>query len=181
MHKFAPDALVVAVGSESLVPSLPGIDSKNVVLGTELNIREDEIGKKVAVLGGGMVGCESGLYLAQKGHDVTIVEMRNTVARDSNPRHRPALMKQLAEYTTVRTELKAASVTDAGLLCVDKDGKEILIEADTVLSAAGLKSRTELVDSLRGTAPIVEVIGDCVKPDIIRGATFRAYHAALDL
>ncbi len=50
-----------------------------------------------------------------------------------------------------------------------------------MLCAAGLRPRTETVDALRGTAPIVEVIGDCVKPDIIRGATWRAYHAALDL
>ena len=107
--------------------------------------------------------------------------MRGDVAADANPRHRPALMRQLAQYTTVRTGLKAVAVTDAGLLCEDADGKEVLIEADTVLSAAGLRPRTELVDSLRGTAPIVEIIGDCVKPDIIRGATFRAYHAALDL
>ena len=181
VREFAPDALVVAVGAESLILPLPGMDGKNVVPGTELEAREGEIGKRVAVLGGGMVGCDCGLYLAQKGHDVTIVEMRDTVAPDANPRHRPALMKQLAEYATVRTGLKATAVTDKGLLCVDREGKEVLIEADTILSAAGLKPRTALVDSLRGTAPIVEVIGDCVKPDIIRGATFRAYHAALDL
>ena len=181
VREFAPDALIVAVGAESLILPLPGMDGKNVVPATLLAQREGEIGKKVAVLGGGMVGCESGLYLAQKGHDVTIVEMRDTVAPDANPRHRPALMEQLDRYVTVRTGLRAAAVTDAGLLCVDREGNEVLIEADTILSAAGLKPRTELADSLRGTAPIVEVIGDCVKPDIIRGATFRAYHAALDL
>ena len=181
VREFAPDALAVAVGAESLVLPLPGMDGKKVVPATELETREAEIGKRVAVLGGGMVGCESGLYLAQKGHDVTIVEMRDAVAPDANPRHRPALMQQLAEYVTVRTGLSAIAVTDAGLLCVDKEGKEVLIEADTILSASGLKPRTELADSLRGTAPIVEVIGDCLKPDIIRAATFRAYHAALDL
>lgn len=181
VREFAPDALIVAVGAESLVLPLPGMDSPKVVLGTELEKREAEIGKKVVVLGGGMVGCESGLYLAHKGREITIVEMRDTVAPDSNPRHRPALMKQLEEYTTVRTGLKGKAVTDEGLLCEDKDGNEILLEADTILSASGLRPLTEVVDSLRGTAPIVEVIGDCVKPDIIRGATFRAYHAALDL
>lgn len=181
VREFAPDALIIAVGAESLILPLPGMDSHRVIPGTELEKREHEIGKKVVVLGGGMVGCESGLYLAKTGREVTIVEMRDTVAPDSNPRHRPALMKQLEEYTTVRTGLRGKAVTDKGLLCEDGDGNELLLEADTILSASGLRPLTRVVDSLRGTAPIVQVIGDCVRPDIIRGATFRAYHAALDL
>ena len=181
VRAFAPDALVIAVGAESLLLPLPGIDSKKVIPGTQLEARENEVGKTVVVLGGGLVGCESGLYLAKKGHQVTIVEMRDTVAPDANPRHRPALMQQLDAYVTVRTGLRGKAVTDAGLLCEDKEGNEVLLAADTILSASGLRPLTEVVDSLRGAAPIVEVVGDCVKPDIIRGATFRAYHAALDL
>ncbi|MBR5708091.1 MAG: NADH:flavin oxidoreductase, partial [Oscillospiraceae bacterium] len=68
-----------------------------------------------------------------------------------------------------------------GVVCESGTGEKLLIEADTVLCAAGLRPRSEIADALRGTAPIVELIGDCVKPDIIRGATWRAYHAALDL
>ena len=181
VREFAPDALMVAVGAEALKPDIPGIDGENVVFGTELAGCEGEIGHRVAVLGGGMVGCESGLYLAQKGHEVTIVEMRGDVAVDANPRHRPQLMAQLAEYTEVRTGLRAKEITEAGLLCADAQGREVLIAADTVLCAAGLRPRFETAEALRGTAPIVEFIGDCVKPDILRGATFRAYHAALDL
>jgi len=181
VRSFAPEALIVAVGAESLILPLPGMERDNVVPGTELERRESEIGKRVAVLGGGMVGCECGLYLAQKGHDVTIVEMGDAVAPDANPRHRPALMQQLAQYVTVRTGLEATAVTEKGLCCRSREGGEVCIEADTILSAAGLKARTEQADALRGLAPIVEVIGDCVRPDILRGATFRAYHAALDL
>jgi NADPH-dependent 2,4-dienoyl-CoA reductase/sulfur reductase-like enzyme len=181
VRSFAPEALFVAVGAVAATPPIPGIDGPNVIYGTELETREREVGQRVAVLGGGLVGCESGLYLAQKGREVTIIEMRDTVAPDANPRHRPALLAQLAEYTTVRTGLRAKAVTPKGVRCEDTDGNEVLIGADTVLCAAGLRPLTEVVDALRGTAPIVEVIGDCVKPDIIRGATWRAYHAALDL
>ena len=116
-----------------------------------------------------------------KGREVTIVEMRSDVAVDANPRHRPELMKQLAKYTTVRTGLRAVAVTAEGLVCLDSDGNEVLVQADTVLSASGLRPLTETADALRGTAPFVRVIGDCVRPDIIRGATFNAYHAALDI
>lgn len=181
VRAFAPDALMIALGAVAAIPPIPGIDADNVILGTELDKCEDKVGKRVVVLGGGMVGCESGLHLALKGHDVTIVEMRDKLAPDANPRHRPILMKLLAEHTTVRTGLMAKKVTPDGLLCKDREGKEILLPADTIMCAAGLRPLWNEVDALRGTAPIVEVIGDCVKPDIICGATFRAYHAALDL
>ncbi len=181
VRDFAPDALFVALGAEAATPPIPGIDGPNVIYGTQLEQREGEVGQRVAVLGGGLVGCESGLYLAQTGRSVTIVELRDAVAVDANPRHRPALLAQLAAHTDVRTGLRAVEITPAGLECVDAAGERVFIEADTVLCAAGLRPRREAVDALRGTAPIVEVIGDCVKPDIIRGATHRAYHAALDL
>ena len=112
---------------------------------------------------------------------MTIIEQRDSVAPDANPRHRPALMAQLAAHTTVRTGLRVTEITPDGVHCTDAEGRPVFFAADTVLCAAGLRPRTETVDALRGTAPIVEVIGDCVKPDIIRGATHRAYHAALDL
>ena len=181
VRDFAPDALFVALGAEAAVPPIPGIDGSNVVFGVDLERREAEIGAKIAVLGGGLVGCESGLYLAQKGHNVTIIEMRGDVAVDANPRHRPALLAQLSAHTTVRTGLRATAITAEGVECLDAKEDKVFIPADTVLCAAGLKPRRDAVDALRGTAPIVEVIGDCVKPDIIRGATHRAYHAALDL
>lgn len=180
VRNFAPDALMVAVGADPVVLPISGIDSEKVIFATELHNRENEIGPRVAVLGGGLVGCESGVYLAQKGHDVTIVEMRDDVASDANPRHRPALMKELSALT-VCTDLKATAITEKGLLCIDKNGNKVLVEADTVLSAAGMKPRTALVDSLRQTAPIVQIIGDCDKASNIRNASFRGYHAALDL
>ena len=181
VRAFDPDALIVAVGAEPLLPPIPGIDGENVIVATDLERAEARIGRRVAVLGGGLVGCESGLYLAQQGHDVTIVEMRGEVAVDANPRHRPLLLRQLARCTTVRTGVRCVEICGAGLVCEDGDGRRLVIEADTVLSAAGLRPRSEVADSLRGTAPEVAIIGDCVRPDIIRGATFRAYHAALDL
>ncbi|MBQ9857837.1 MAG: FAD-dependent oxidoreductase, partial [Oscillospiraceae bacterium] len=86
VHKFEPDVLVVAIGAESFVPPVSGIDSKNVIPVTELHTREGEIGKRVAVLGGGLSGCECAVHLAKAGHEVTVIEMRSDVAVDANPR-----------------------------------------------------------------------------------------------
>ncbi len=180
VRDFRPDALFIAVGSEPYRPPIPGLEGPNVVFGTELETREAEIGRRVAVIGGGLVGCECGLWLAQTGREVAIIEMRKEVAADANPRHRPALLAQLEAHTAVHTGLQVTEITAEGVCCAG-DGERRFFRADTVLCAAGLRPRREAADALRGTAPIVEVIGDCVKPDIIRGATWRAYHAALDL
>lgn len=181
VRAFAPDALMVAVGSVPFVPPIPGADSAKAVLAAEIEAAIGDVGPKVAVLGGGMVGCETGLYLAKAGHDVTIVEAGEALAPDANPRHRPLLMAELEKHTRICTGLRGVAIDGAGLKCVDGKGCETLIAADTVLLAAGLRPRSEAADALRGTAPQVALIGDCVKPGIIREATFRAYHAALDL
>ncbi len=180
VRAFQPDALFIAVGAEAARPPIPGLERPHVIFGTELETREKEIGRRVAVIGGGLVGCETGLYLAQKGHEVTILEQRSEVAIDANPRHRPALLAQLAAHTTIRTGMLVTEITSEGVNC-SAEGKGSFFPADTVLCAAGLIPRRETVDALRDTAPIVEVIGDCFRPDILRGATWRAYHAALDL
>ncbi len=181
VRELQPDALFIAVGAEAARPPIPGLEGPNVVFGTELETREGEIGRRVAVIGGGLVGCESGLYLAGKGHEVAILEQRSELAPDANPRHRPALLARLAESVSLHTGVRVTEITPEGVRCEGKRGDSLFFPADTVLCAAGLEPRTGTVDALRGLAPIVEVIGDCAKPDILRGATWRAYHAALDL
>ena len=176
----APDALLVALGAVPLLPPIPGLDGARVISVTELSERENEIGQRVVVLGGGLAGCECGLYLAGTGRAVTVVEMADAVAREANPRHGPELLRRMRENVTLRTGLRALRVTETGLLCTDREGREEELPADTVLLAAGMRPRAEAWD-LRGTAPVVELIGDCVSPGLIRDAVFRGYHAAIDL
>ena len=179
VRSFAPDALMVAIGSEAKRPPIPGIEKAVPV--TELREREGELGHRVAVIGGGLAGCETGLHLAKAGHEVTIVARRDTLAPDGNPRHRPLLLMELEKAVTLRTGMSALAITDEGLICADSKGHEELIECDSVLCAAGMLSRETQADALRGTAPQVEMIGDCVEPLNVRAATFRGYHAALDI
>ncbi|MCQ2405780.1 MAG: FAD-dependent oxidoreductase [Oscillospiraceae bacterium] len=179
VKSFAPDVLFVAVGAKSLIPDIPGIEK--AIPGTEIGEREKEIKNTVAVIGGGLVGCECGVHLALSGRKVSIIEMTDKVAADANPRHRPALMNMLSSHTEVLTGLKAIAVKDDGVLCRDNDGNTVFVRADSVLCAAGLVPNRDLTDSFFNTAPRVEVIGDCISPGIIREATFRGYHAALDI
>jgi 2,4-dienoyl-CoA reductase-like NADH-dependent reductase (Old Yellow Enzyme family)/thioredoxin reductase len=166
-----PDVLIVAVGAEPIMPFTGG----NVVSANEL--KEAKVGNEVLVLGGGLVGCETAVFLAQKGHRVTLCEMSDKVAADANARQRPALIKQLNESCKIKTGVKGINADENGLLC--EDGSHI--KADTIVIAIGQRPRRELVDSLRGTAPELRLIGDCVKAGTIRDAIFYGYHAGMDI
>lgn len=174
VREQAPDALIVAVGGEPIMP----VSGDKVV--TAENIANVS-GERVAVIGGGLVGCEAAVHLAMKGKSVTLVEMADTVAADANARQRPALVGQLYARCSVITGLKALRTEPGGLLCEDREGKTRLIEADGVVCAVGSRPRSALVDSLRGTAPEVALVGDCVKVKDLREAIFRGYHAGLDI
>jgi pyruvate/2-oxoglutarate dehydrogenase complex dihydrolipoamide dehydrogenase (E3) component len=179
--ELAPDALVVAVGAEPIVPPIPGIDGGNVLVANSLYQKRDAVGKRAVVLGGGLVGCETAVHLAQEGKDVTVVEMLPDVCLDANGRHRPLLVAELNKSVRCLTGLRGVRITKDGLVCADKDGKENLVEADTVVIAVGQRALHSVADSLRDCAPEVFEVGDCVKPAQVTQAVFRGHFAALDI
>jgi NADPH-dependent 2,4-dienoyl-CoA reductase/sulfur reductase-like enzyme len=177
VRAMKPDSLVIAVGAEPMLPPIPGVDLPNVIIANYLPQRADDVGARVVILGGGLVGCETAVHLAETGHEVTVIEMGERVAPDANPRHRPILLKLLGEIATVRTSLRGAKITAEGLRC---DNGEFF-PADTVIIATGQRPKYNIADGLRRTAPEVSLVGDCVSARNIREATFRGYHAALDI
>lgn len=176
-----PDVLIIAVGSEPIVPPLPGIDGNNVVIANDLPDKYEKVGQKVAVLGGGLVGCETALHLAHDGKEVTVVEMMDEVCPDANPRYRPLLMDQLEKHVTCRTGMYGLRITNEGIICDDKDGNETLFKADTVICAVGQKPLRAVTEGLRDCAPEVIEIGDCVKAGNVTEAVFRGYWAGVDI
>lgn len=67
------DACIVAVGAEQIKPNLPGIDGKNVVMGLDVFGNEDKLGKKVVIVGGGIVACETALHLYNQGKGIQVL------------------------------------------------------------------------------------------------------------
>jgi 2,4-dienoyl-CoA reductase-like NADH-dependent reductase (Old Yellow Enzyme family)/thioredoxin reductase len=181
VKSFNPDVLVIAVGAEPVIPSMPGIDGSNVIIANDLPDQYDKIGHKVVVLGGGLVGCETAVHMAQEGKDVTLIEILHEVCPDANPRYRPLLLDQLDKFVTCRTDMRGVRITEEGLVCADKDGNEILINADTIICAMGQKPLRSVVDGLRDCASEVIEIGDCVKPGNLTEAVFRGYWAGIDI
>jgi pyruvate/2-oxoglutarate dehydrogenase complex dihydrolipoamide dehydrogenase (E3) component len=177
--KENPDVVIVAVGAEPIIPAMPGMDRNSVMLATDAYSKDVTIAQKVVVIGGGLVGCETGLYISQQGRDVTIIEMLDEVAEEANIMHRRALMLELEKYVTIQSGFRCTEITDAGVIAIDKEGKEMLFDADTIIVAVGLTPRSGIVDDLRESAPEFMAIGDCVKPQKVLEAVRTGYDAAM--
>lgn len=182
VEKEDVDALIIAVGSEPLVPPIPGLDGDNVVVVNNYYLEKDKVTDRVVVLGGGLAGCEAAIHFAQEGKTVHLVEMRTELAPDANIRHRPIMLKEIEKLNiNVHTGYKGLRVTEAGVLCADADGVEHLVPGTSVICALGQRARRSVAEELVDCAPYVAQIGDCVKVSTITTAVYQGYHAALDI
>ena len=176
-----PDALIIAAGSRPLVPPIKGLAGDNVVIVNNYYKEKDKVGDHVVVFGGGLAGCECAIHLGREGKKVEIVEMRPTLAPDANVRHRPLLLAEIAKTATVHTGYKGVEVTQKGILCTDPSGKQVLVPGDTVICALGQRSRTDVVEALRNSAPFVRVIGDAARVSTITNAVYWGHWAGMDI
>lgn len=176
-----PDALILAVGSNPLIPPIPGIDGENVVIVNNYYLDKDKVEDTVVVLGGGLAGCECAVHLGMEGKKVHLVEMRDTLAPDCNIRHRPILMKQIEKYVTAHTGFAGQKITAEGVVCRNSSGEEVLVPGKTVVCAVGQRANRADVERLHLCAPFVREIGDCVRPANITKAVYEGFHAALDI
>ena len=178
--EIRPDALFLALGSTPVVFPLPGIETAQHATTAYTNL--DTLGKTVAVMGGGLVGCETALFLAETGRDVTIIEMQDSVAPDANWMHRVGMLQSFGQQKNlhVKTGLRCMAVTDAGVETQDKDGNRVMIPAESKVYAFG--QRAAAVDKLMALdVPVIRIIGDCHQVGKTNGAIFDGYHAAMDL
>lgn len=179
--KEKPQALIIAAGSRPFVPPIKGLDGDNVIIVNQYYKEKAKVGNHVIVFGGGLAGCECAIHLGQEGKEVELIEMRPALAPDANVRHRPLLLAQVEKYVHVHTQYKGLEVTPEGVLCEDPQGQRILVPGDTVICALGQRSRTDVVEALRDSAPFVRVIGDAAKVSTITNAVYWGYWAALDI
>lgn len=175
-----PDALLIAAGSTPIVFPLPGIELAQHA--TTAYTHLDALGRTVAVMGGGLVGCETALFLAETGRDVTIIEMQDEVAPDANWMHRVAMLQRFAGCPTlhVRTGLRCTAVTPEGVEAQGKDGAAVQIPAESKIYAFGQRA-VPVGELLTLDVPVIRVIGDCHQVGKTNGAIFDGYHAAMDL
>ena len=181
VEELKPDVLIIAAGAQPVIPPIPGIQSDKVVSVARAEEDPASLGERVVILGGGLVGCETGINLAMQGKKVTIVEMRNKLAADVNMFHGIALKQQLDQHVTAVTGAVGKEVNDQGLVYTDQTGEAHMLPADAVLCAVGMRPCTEVMDELWNLVDEQYVIGDCVKPAQVTQAVSDAYYLAREL
>lgn len=175
------DVVIAAVGAQPIVPRIPGADGANVTVATDAIMHKEKIGKNVVVIGGGEVGVETGMFLAQNGHEVTVVEMRDELAADTTVMHYRSMFSAAWEaIPTFHYVLNATAkeITADHVTYTDKGGVDHDLPADSVVLSVGMRSKSDEALSFYGTNPGFYMVGDCRKPGTIQTTNRSAYVTA---
>ncbi len=180
INDFSPDAVICAIGGKPWVPPIKGIEYAAPAL--SVYSEPESFGKSIVIIGGGLIGCETGYYLAENGKKVHILEMKEDVAIDANDSHRRALLPLMKNLLDWSCGVKIAGITEKGVNYFDQNGKECFAAADSVLYATGMEAETEKVKELmRCNVSKAIIVGDCSKPRQIKQAVYEGFCAAMDI
>lgn len=174
------DAVIAAVGSVPVVPPIPGIE--NAIPATRAFGHEEFVTDQVVIIGGGEIGVETGLHLAQKGKQVTVIEMKDVVAEEAKRVHYYNMfIDAVEEYAdSLKIVLKATctEVTSAGVTYRDENGALHTVEAGTVLLAAGMKANVSTAMEYAACGKQFFAIGDCGTMGNLQTAIRTGYQIA---
>jgi 2,4-dienoyl-CoA reductase-like NADH-dependent reductase (Old Yellow Enzyme family)/thioredoxin reductase len=175
------DAVLVAAGAEPIIPDIPGANGSNVWTPISVYGNEKALGEKVVVVGGSNIGTETGMYLAENGHKVTVLTRQEKLAYDATPIHYIEMVRDAWEAMATFSYITRATTTaiSAGKVTyTDADGKEKTIEADSVVVSAGLRPRHDEALKFYGSAERFSIIGDCRAIGNVHECTRSAFAAA---
>lgn len=185
---YAGYEVVLAYGAEPIVPGfMTGF--KQVMTADDLLAGRAFPGKKIVIVGGGSVGCETADYLAPlvndlapSNRDVTLIEMTRTLAANEGGAGRAVLVTRILDKGVhVLTEAKLTGVTE-DTISYEKDGEEHVIEgADTLVLALGYRPNTALADALAEAGFTCHVLGDSKQCGNLRDAIGAGYEVACEL
>ena len=176
VNEFKPAEIIVATGAKPLVPGIAGINSEKVVTALEVLEGRKTTGQNIAVIGAGMIGCETAEFLAEYGKQITIFEMADQSAGDVGAVIRPHLLKTLKQLeVAVRTNTRVTSVEGDTVHYTTADGEGMLKGVDTVILAAGMVPNNCLAEALSASSLPVHTIGDANNVSRILEALTAAY------
>ncbi len=202
INRMRPDAVFLAVGGESVIPLIQGIDGPNVVSGAELHKQLKfflrflgpktlrkltrfymPVGKRVVIIGGEVQGCELAEFLTKRGRKVTIVDQAEITGE--------GLVGIMQEYLFTWFDKKGVNriggikkyvgITGKGLTIINREGKEETLEADTIVPALSLTPNRGMMDKIKEAVPEVFAIGDCSEPSLIVDAIGTGLRTAITL
>lgn len=177
------EAVINAVGAHSAAPRIPGIDSVNVVDAWRVLAGEQQVYGTVAVIGGGMVGCETAEYLAARGCKVSVIEMMDKIAAGESTTILPTLLENYKTYGVEQyPSHKVKEFRMDAVVCENKDGAEVTIPCDYIVLAMGARSNEFDAAALEAAGIPVYSIGDAAgKAADISNAIRTGYDTACQL
>ena len=178
-----PDAVIVSTGSRTLILPIEGIENPAIIHGSDLLDGKRAAGKKVLVVGGGMVGCETAAFLGEQQHDVTVIEYRDTVGADVIHEHRVFLMEDFKNYGIKEiTGAKVCKFFDDGVEYESPDGSRHEVRGfESVVLSMGFKNYNPFAEQLEELGQEVYVVGDATRARRALDATKEAYAAAMQI
>ena len=177
------EAVINAVGAHSAAPRIPGIDSVNVADAWKVLAGEQQVYGTVAVIGGGMVGCETAEYLAARGCKVSVIEMMDKIAAGESSTILPTLLENYKTYGVEQyPSHKVKEFRMDAVVCENKDGAEVTIPCDYIVLAMGARSNEFDAAALESASIPVYSIGDSAgKAADISNAIRTGYDTACQL
>ena len=177
------EAVINAVGAHSAAPRIPGIDSVNVADAWKVLAGEQQVYGTVAVIGGGMVGCETAEYLAARGCKVSVIEMMDKIAAGESTTILPTLLENYKTYGVEQyPSHKVKEFRMDAVVCENKDGAEVTIPCDYIVLAMGARSNEFDAAALEAANVPVYSIGDAAgKAADISNAIRTGYDTACQL
>ncbi len=182
--RINPAAVVVATGSEPVMPQLPGVGEAPMVSAREVLDGSAQVGRRVAVLGGGNLGSEVAHYLAARGHEVCIIELGLGIGNDLGPGRRYLLRRELGQYKIrryIRSQVRRLFRDHVSFLHILPDGTRQSTDVgplDTFVTALGARPRESLFLALEPKVDAIYLIGDALSPSRMGDATAEGARTA---
>ena len=173
------DAVIVATGSITSMPPIKGLEHS--VCALDAINHPEQLGDRIVIAGGGLVGCEIAYDEVQKGKNVTVVEALDKIMAAGAAAPLPNLMMQ-AEFAARNVNLmintRVTEITESGVVVTGADGSQCTVEADTVINALGFRPVNTLAEELKADGIAVCTVGDANQPANILKAVAEGYAAA---
>jgi 2,4-dienoyl-CoA reductase-like NADH-dependent reductase (Old Yellow Enzyme family)/thioredoxin reductase len=171
-----PDVVVLATGSRAALPDIPGLDECTSVTAGAVLDGSAKTGRRVVVIGGELVGCETAEYLAEHGRSVTVTRRGKEMATRVGPSLREFFLERLRQKGVVLLPgVRYEEARPGALVVGTPDGLTRTLEADTLVLAAGSVPDTSLHEGLKGKVAELYSVGDCVEPRAIGDAVREGY------
>lgn len=161
LDSLCPDVVIDAIGSVPAMPPVPGLKEHSVTARQILSVEGAEVGHKVVVIGGGLVGAETADYLAVQGHDVTVIEMMPKIMSDGEASPTKLLLERFHKLgVQVLTSAKVQKVLESAVTYVQNGQEGCVEQVDTIINAMGRKANHTLAEALTDAGYPVISVGD---------------------